>query len=461
MDRRAFLASVTGTALWGALSTTARAQQRTPNIILILADDLGYGDLGCYGSKIRTPHLDRMAAEGIRFTDFYAGGPVCSASRAALLTGRYATRVGVPGVLQAADSGGLPVSETTVADVLRQAGYATSSIGKWHLGSELAYLPTNRGFDEYFGIPYSNDMWPLPLLRNTQVIEEPCRLDTLTQRYTEEAVSFIGRDRNAPFFLYLAPWSPHIPLAASERFRYSSPAGAYGDAVEELDWSVGEVLRAVQEKGLDENTLVMFASDNGPWFQGSPGRLRGRKGETYEGGIRVPFIARFPGLIPQGRESRGVASALDILPTLAALSRAPLPSRPIDGIDIWPLLNGQQEQSQREALLFFNGWDLQCARLGRWKLHVSRYTRAAWSPDPPGGTVNLPLPRPELYDLETDSSESYDCAREHPEVVDDMRARMESMVRTFPDTVRSTWQQTITREVEDTPAGALPVRKKP
>jgi arylsulfatase A len=251
-----------------------------PNVVVVFCDDLGYGDLGCYGSKIRTPNLDRLAAEGMRFTHFYSANPVCSPSRAALLTGRYPTRVGVPRVLFPGDSSGLNEDEQTIADVLKTRGYRTACIGKWHLGRPEKYLPTRRGFDSYFGIPYSNDMTPRVLMRNTEVVEQTADLASLTPRYTEEAVRFIegATDQGKPFFLYMPHTYPHIPLGASAKFRGKSPLGMYGDVVEELDWSVGEIVKALQRKGIEKNTLIVFTSDNGPWFQGSPGPLRGRKG---------------------------------------------------------------------------------------------------------------------------------------------------------------------------------------
>src|ERR1044071_4169216 len=264
------------------------AQQQQPNIIIYFVDDLGYGDLSCYGSKaINTPNLDKMASEGIRLTSFITASSVCSPSRAGLLTGRYPTRVGITRVLFPTDNTGLPESETTIAEALKPNGYATACIGKWHLGHQPQFLPTNQGFDSYFGIPYSNDMRPTPLMKNQETIEEPVNQDTLTERYTDEAVKFITASKNKPFFLYVAHAMPHIPLHVSPRFRGKSKAGLYGDAVEAIDWSVGQILNTLKQLNLDKNTLVIFASDNGPWYQGSAGRLRGRKATTYEGGVRV------------------------------------------------------------------------------------------------------------------------------------------------------------------------------
>ncbi len=456
IQRRTFIQAAGG----AVCARVSAAANRPPNIVFIYADDLGYGDLGCYGSKIRTPNLDGMAAEGVRFTQFYSANPVCSPSRAALLTGRYPTRVGVPRVLFPKDTTGLDAGETTIAQMLKKRNYRTMCIGKWHLGRPTEYLPTNRGFDEYFGIPYSNDMTPRPLMHNTEVIEEPATLESLTPRYTEQALRFIDHSRNSPFFLYMPHTFPHIPLAASGRFRGKSPLGLYGDVIEELDWSVGEVLGAIKQRGLDNETLVMFSSDNGPWYQGSPGRLRGRKGMTYEGGVREPFIARYPGKIPAGRVSPGVAGTVDILPTLAKLSDAPLPDKPLDGVDIWPLLTGAKQQLDREALLYFDDWNVQCARWQRWKLHFARYNSAAYNPVPPGGRVNLPLPSPELYDLELDPDESYDVAPEHPEIVANIRSRVDRLIAGFPDEVKKAYAETKAHQVAPTAVAAPPRRAR-
>jgi arylsulfatase A len=460
MNRRDFLKTA-GMATCAPFLARAMAPPKPPNIVFIYADDLGYGDLGVYGSHIRTPNLDQMSAEGVRFTQFYSANPVCSPSRAALLTGRYPTRTGVPKVLFPTDTTGLDDSETTIAQMLKQQDYSTICIGKWHLGHLPHYLPTNRGFDEYYGIPYSNDMTPRPLLhgvgQNLEQLEEPAKLETLTPRYTEQAVRFIEHSKDRPFFLYMPHTFPHIPLAASSRFRGKSGLGLYGDVIEELDWSVGEVMRTIKRNGLDNNTLVMFSSDNGPWYQGSPGRLRGRKGMTYEGGVREPFLARFPGHIPAGQTCKGVAGTIDILPTLAKLTGAPLPKLPLDGIDIWPLLSGQRASLEREALLYFDGWNLQCARLGKWKLHFARYNSMVYTPAPSSGRLNLPLKSPELYDIENDADESYDAAAENPTVVAEILQHVERLLQTFPVEVKKAWEETQGRKVQDTPAGALPI----
>ncbi len=437
MTRRDFL-TIAGVT---AASRLSGASGRAPNIVFILCDDLGFGDLGVYGSKIPTPNLDRLAAEGVRFTSFCSADPVCSPSRAALLTGRYPTRVGVPTVFMPQDPGGLNLDETTLANTLKARGYKTSCIGKWHLGRPEPYLPTRRGFDEYFGIPYSNDMTPRPLMRNTEVIEQTAELSSLTARYTEEAKKFIEKSKGSPFFLYMPHTFPHIPLAASERFRGKSPLGIYGDVVEELDWSVGEVLAALKKNGLEQDTLVMFSSDNGPWYQGSPGKLRGRKNTTFEGGVREPFIARWKGRIPAGRVSDGLASMLDIFPTVAKLCGAALPPKPLDGIDIWPLMRGEKPLIERDPLLYFDNWDLQCARWMNWKLHLARHNTAAYSAAPVGGRHSFLLPRPELYNLAKDPDESYDLAADNPDVVARIQAKIAAMLPGFPEPVRKAFDE--------------------
>jgi arylsulfatase A len=433
------------------------ASQRKPNIVFILCDDLGYGDLGCYGSTIRTPNLDHLAADGIRFTNFDSADPVCSPSRAALLTGRYPTRVGVPRVLFPQDTGGLNLDETTLADVAKGQGYKTACFGKWHLGRPDRYLPTSRGFDHYFGIPYSNDMSPRPLIEGTKVVEEPAKLETLTERYTDHAVRFIRESVGSPFFLYLPHTFPHIPLAASARFRGKSAQGLYGDVVEELDWSVGEVLEELKRNGLERDTLVMFSSDNGPWYQGSPGKLRGRKTTTYEGGVREPFIARWTGRIPAGRVSDALASMLDVFPTVTRLIGGKLPPKPLDGIDIWPLLTGSKKSIDREVLLYFDDWDLQCARWNEWKLHVARHNSSTYSAPPVGGRHNYVLRQPELYNLALDPEESYDVAPSHPEIVAQIQRHIEKLLAGFPEPVRRAYAESKARGANvSIPAGARP-----
>lgn len=436
----------------GAAASTAR-----PNIVFILCDDLGYGDLGCYGSQIKTPNLDRLAAEGVRFTNFCSADPVCSPSRAALLTGRYPTRVGVPAVLFPTDKEGLSLDETTMANMLKDRGYRTACVGKWHLGRPDAYLPTSRGFDEYFGIPYSNDMTPRVLLHNKEVVEQETDLDTLTIRYTEQATRFIRESKGNPFFLYMPHTFPHIPLGASPKFRGKSAEGLYGDVVEEVDWSVGEVMRTLRENGLERNTLVMFSSDNGPWYQGSPGKLRGRKDTTYEGGVREPFIARWTGRIGAGRTVEALASMMDVFPTVAKLCGGKLPAKPLDGLDMWPLLSGAVKSIERDPLLYFDNWDLQCARWMNWKIHVARHNTGAYMPAPAVGRHSYTLPKPELYNLAVDPDESYDVAAENPQVVERMLAKIAEMVKGFPEPVRKAWEEQAARKANPaTSTGAYP-----
>jgi len=406
---------------------------------------MGYGDIGCYGAKaIKTPNIDRMAAEGLRLTSFYSVSPVCTPSRAALMTGRYAARMGVDqmrlaNVLFPADKTGLPQSETTVARALKDRGYATACIGKWHLGRVSPHRAIDHGFDYYFGIPYSNDMNPTPIMRNGDVVEEPAKQDTLTRRYTEEAINFIEREKGKPFFLYLAHNMPHIPLHASDRFRGKSAGGLNGDVIEELDWSVGEVLKALKERGLDRDTIVFFSSDNGPWYQGSAGPLRGRKGWTYDGGVREPGILRWPGRIRAGRVSDEPVATIDFLPTALALAGErnifAASRQPLDGKNILPFLLGQETKSPENIYLFFDGPYLQTARAGRWKIHVARwniprYTAAS------GQQKNVRLPTPELFDMNVDLGESYDVAAQQPMVVTELRARVIAALRTFPQEIQ-------------------------
>ena len=437
------------------------ARTQPPNIVLILADDLGYGDLSCYGSDIATPNLDAMADAGVKLNHFYSASPVCSPSRAALMTGRYPTRVGVPGVLGPQSEGGLSLDETTVAQVLKSANYATACIGKWHLGKGPAYMPMARGFDRFFGLPYSNDMFPLPLFDDAAPVEAQAQLNSLTARYTDRAIDFIRVSARAkkPFFLYLAHTFPHIPLAASERFRGKSGKGLYGDCIQELDWSAGQIMEALGANGVADNTLVIFTSDNGPWYQGSPGRLRGRKAETFEGGMREPFIAKWPGRIKPGRTvATSMATTMDLLPTFANLAGAALPMAPLDGVDIMPMLSGDVEVIDREQPFFyFDDNNLQCVRQGRWKLHVARYNTPPWVPQPAQGRVNLPLMNPELYDVVSDPQESYNVAAEHPEIVWPLRAKIDAAIRTFPAEVQWSWADTLSKLVNGSPAGAWPV----
>ena len=419
---------------------------KSPNFIIIFTDDQGFEDIGCFGSpKIKTPHLDKLAAEGRKFTSFYSANSVCSPSRASLLTGCYPVRVSIPGVLFPRHEIGLNPDEITIADLLKSKGYATSCIGKWHIGHKPKFLPTRQGFDSYYGIPYSNDMTIdpeanlaaniklregftldrirnekpkkdfVPLMRNEEVIEYPCDQTTLTKRYTEEAVKFIEENKNKPFFLYLPHTMPHIPLFASEKFKGKSERGLYGDTIEEIDWSVGEIMKSLRDNNLDENTLVIYTSDNGPWKLkggrgGSAHPLRGFKFQTYEGGMRVPCIMHWKGKVPAGSSCDEIAATIDLLPTIAGLSGAALPNdRTIDGKDIWPLIAGKKgAQTPHEIYFFYKGNKLESARQGKWKLRRS-------------GKKSQPV---ELYDLASDISESKNLAKENEILVNEMINKM-------------------------------------
>lgn len=453
-NRRDFLKAATAGA---TLAVTASAQSRPPNVIIIYCDDLGYGDLNCYGGVTSTPSLDQMAADGMRLTHFTSASAVCSPARAALLTGRYQTRYGIPRVIDPGDNVGLPQSETTIARMLKGAGYSTMCVGKWHLGTQPQFMPTSHGFDEYYGIPYSADMNPSILMHNLDIIEQPVNLTTVTQRYTQQAVNFIGSSANKPFFLFMAHSFPHIPINTSLGYVGCSGQGTYGDVIREIDDSVGTVLQSLKDNGIDSNTLVLFSSDHGPWYQGSTGGLRGRKGEIFEGGVRVPLIARWPGAIPAGQVSNTLVSSLDVLPTVAAATGAGIPQNPLDGVSVLPVLTGQQPSVQRDALLYFNDVELQAARIGAWKLHVTRFNTWAFSPDPVGGRVNLPLPNAELYNLGSDPDEGHDRLARNASVAVNIRSRMDALIQTFPPDIVRAWADTLSRKVLPTAAGALPM----
>ncbi len=424
-------------AAFACAVAAAAEPSRPPNIVIIFTDDQGYGDVGCYGAKgLTTPNLDRMAREGIRFTDFYVAQPVCSSSRTALLTGCYPNRLGIVGALGPKDRHGIHDDETTLGQLCKSRGHATAVFGKWHLGHHPQFLPLRHGFDEYLGLPYSNDMWPqhptagknfppLPLIEGSNTIAENPDQSQLTTMYTERAVAFIDKHREQPFLLYVAHAMPHVPLYVSEKFKGKSERGLYGDVIEEIDWSVGEVLGALKRNGIDDKTLVMFTCDNGPWLvygnhAGTTGPLREGKQTTFEGGVRVPFIARWPGKIPPGSVCREPAMTIDIFPTIAGLIGARLPERKIDGLDIWPLLAAQPgAKSPHEALYFYWLNRLDAVRSGRWKLH---FPHDYGHPDPPGGdarpgTVTTQKIGLSLFDLEADISETTNVADQHPEIV--------------------------------------------
>lgn len=453
ITRRDFLLTSAAAAL---LPKAAVGLEKPLNVVLVLCDDLGYGDIAVYGGANPTPNVTKFAAEGMRFTNLDSADPVCSPSRASLLTGRYPTRVGVPRVLFPKDTGGLNLDETTLADMLKAKGYKTCAIGKWHLGIPEKYLPTSRGFDEYLGVPYSVDMEPRVLMDGTMVIEPETDVDYLTQKYTKRSIDFIERAKNGPFFLYLAHSMVHIPLGASPAFKGKSGLGLYGDALAEIDWSFGEIMKALDRNGLREDTLVIFTSDNGPWFQGSPGRLRGRKTDTYEGGVREPFLARLPGKIPAGSVCTGLASLMDVTPTVAKLTGAHPGEKPFDGIDIWPLLSGEKKSIDRDVLLFFDNVNLQAARWNRWKLHLARYDQESYSVIRGHKQTNYTLRNPELYDMDRDVDESYDVAPLHPDIVAKISARVTELLATFPTDVQHAWAETNNRVNTETRVGARP-----
>jgi len=429
---------------------------RRPNVILMICDDLGYGDLGCYGSQLLTLNLDRMAAEGARFLHYNGGHPICSASRGALMTGRYATRTGIRPVYRPKDEDGIPATETTIASILHDQHYRTMCIGKWHLGQAAGHAPTDHGYDHYFGMPWSVDMKPATLFRDTQAIEEDTDRSLLTPRYAKAAVDFIEENASQPFFLHVAFNYPHIPIAASPRFKGRSKLGIYGDAVTEIDWAVGEVLDALRRKGLDDNTLILFTGDHGPWYQGYTGPNRGRKGTTYEGGFRVPMIMRWHNMIPAGEVLSARCGHLDILPTLAKLCGAKLPAAPLDGVDISSVLAGGHGPPRTVPTLYFSGlrsgFDLQCARLDNWKLRFSQYTHDIYVLGTEAGD-NLWLLQPELYDLDADPGESYDVAAAHPDLVRQILAQVDTILATFPDRAQEVWKK-LRQSLEPVPGPA-------
>lgn len=432
-----------------------------PNVVVIFIDDMGYADIGPFGAKdIETPNLNKMANAGMRFTDFQVSSAVCSASRAALLTGCYHVRVGIKGALFPYSKVGINSDEVTLAEVCRQKGYATACFGKWHLGDSPKFLPPNHGFDEYLGVPYSNDMWPLPngvhslkeakgklrgkhpflpLIDGTKVVDDNVTADDqaqLTTQYTQRAVQFIEKNKDKPFFLYVPHSMVHVPIYVSDKFKGKSKAGLYGDVVMELDWSVGQINDALKRNGIEKNTLVVFTSDNGPWLNfgdhaGSAGPLREGKGTMWEGGCRVPTVMKWPSVIPAGTTCDELASTIDLLPTVAKQIGAQLPENKIDGVDIIDLMKSPKTKSPHQYFYqYYGGGELHAVRDRRWKLHFAHPYRTL--DGKPGGKGGVParyrytkLKQMELYDLKNDMSESNNVIDENPEVLERLLAAAE------------------------------------
>ncbi|MEQ6120692.1 sulfatase [Reichenbachiella sp. MALMAid0571] len=445
----------------------AKKETPPPNIVIIFTDDQGYSDVGVFGAKgFETPHLDAMAAEGMKFTDFYVGSSVCSPSRAALLTGCYPQRVGIPGVLfpektntewnpeERRTKTGIHESETTIAEMLKQKGYATGAFGKWHLGHHKKFLPLQQGFDEYFGLPYSNDMRPgkkknkqsypdLPLMdgnKTHRFMEDDQSM--LTSEYTEHAIDFIKRNKDNPFFVYLPHSMPHIPLYPSEKYNGHSENGIYGDVIEEIDWSVGQINKTLKELDLEENTLVIFTCDNGPWLifgdhGGSADPLREGKFTTFEGGQRVACLMKWTKTIPKGTVCSEIASTLDLLPTIAGITGARLPDKKIDGHDIRDLISGNPEaKSPTDAFYYYRGWQLEAVRSGKWKLHLPHSYSMVVKSD--SGNVHGRLGikseiELSLFDLSKDISETTNVAEQYPEVVKSLMEKIEGMKNDLGD----------------------------
>ncbi len=454
--RRIYIYFVAASVILPLQSCTEQEINETPNVVIIFTDDQGYGDVGSFGAyQFTTPHLDKMAQEGMRFTHFYSAQGVCSASRAGLLTGCYPNRISFSGALMPWSKHGLHKDETTIAEMLHDNGYATCIVGKWHLGWQEQFLPLQHGFDEYFGLPYSNDMWPvdfdgtpvnensskphkakypiLPLIKGNVKVDEIETLDDqaqLTTRYAEYAVDFINRHSEEPFFLYLAHSMPHVPLGVSDKFSGKSEQGMYGDVIMEIDWSVGQIIEALKKNGLEENTLIVFTSDNGPWLNfgnhaGSTGGLREGKGTSWEGGQREPCIMKWPGNIPAGTNCNKLSSTIDLLPTIAAITGSKLPTKKIDGVDLSPLLRGIEEANPRDNFYYYyHRNNLEAVRNGKWKLVLPHGFRS-YEDVLPGndgfpGAYAQGKTEQALFNLVRDPGERYDVQELYPEVVKDL-----------------------------------------
>lgn len=450
------------------------AADRPPNVVLIVADDMGYADAGCFGAKdIRTPHLDSLARDGTRFTSFCVAQPVCTASRAALLSGCYPNRLGMAGALNHTSTTGIHPDETLLPELLKERGYATACFGKWHLGTRPKFFPTRNGFDLWCGLPYSNDNGPLhptvrgipalPFYENDTIVETDPDQSTFTRRFTDKAIEFIRANRAKPFFLYLPHVMPHVPIFATKEFRGKSNRGLYGDVIEELDWSVGEVLDELKVGGVENDTLVLFLSDNGPFLSygthaGSSVPLREGKLTTFEGGVRVPFLARWPGKVPAGRVCDDLITGLDVLPTMAKLTGSKLPAAKIDGVDLSPLLLGERGAAGRASFAYFSGSELHAVRAGRWKLHVPHeFLTVDGPPGKDGKPANHAKMRPDaieesgirgiasrhgykvakiglsLFDLSTDPGETKEVAADRPDVVKQLTALADDVRKELGD----------------------------
>lgn len=445
-------------------------QGKTPNIIIIFCDDMGYGDIGKFGATMyTTPNLDKLANEGMMFTQFYAAEAVCSASRAALLTGCYSNRVGIFGALMPWAKNGLSKEEKTIAEILKEKNYTTAAFGKWHLGWQQQFLPLQHGFDEYTGLPYSNDMWPvdfdgkpitdtanwkskyppLPLIQGNEKIKTIATLEdqaTLTTLYTEKAVDFIERNRSNPFFLYLPHSMPHVPIAASSKFKGKSKQGLYGDVIMEIDWSVGEIMKTLKKNNLEQNTLVIFTSDNGPWLNfgnhaGNTGGLREGKGASWDGGQKEPCIMRWPGVIPAGTVCNKLSSTIDLLPTITAITGGKLPGHIIDGVNIISLLKGETDAEPRKVFYYYYGVNqLEGIRKGQWKLVLPHKGRSyeGFAPGKdgfPGKTNENNSVELALFDLRRDPGERYDVKDAYPDIVNELQQLAEQAREDLGDAI--------------------------
>jgi arylsulfatase len=454
MNRITYCFIILSLIFFGCLKSNAKPKNTKPNVILIFIDDEGYGDVGCYGATgFQTPNLDQMANDGMRFTNFYAAQPVCSASRAGLMTGCYPNRIGIAKALLPGHKIGLNDNEYTIGEMFQDQGYVTACFGKWHLGWQKQFLPLQQGFDEYLGLPYSNDMWPrsnvtgelvpkndwksnypeLPLIEGNEAIDTIKTLkdqNQLTTLYTEKAVDFIDRNANHPFFLYVPHSMSHVPLGVSDKFRGKSEQGLYGDVMMEIDWSVGEILKAVEKNKLTKNTIIIFTTDNGPWLNygnhaGSAGGLKEGKMTSWEGGQRVPFIIKWPNHVPEGKICNKLACSIDLLPTLASLTEGKLSDNEIDGVDISALLKGDFDATPRKTLLYYyEKNNLNAVRKGNWKLVLPHsymsYDAMVGNDGEKGEKVKKVIEKSELFDMRRDPGEQFNVIDYYPEIVEEL-----------------------------------------